>query len=66
MTPAHKDAFEWLKKHGGDGVFAEKNHQVLLAQGERAPFMRSTWNALVAAGKCEFYGKRRIRVVVQA
>ena len=65
MTPAHKEALEWLRKHGGDAVFDKFG--VALAMGETAPYMRSTWNALAKAGLVEFYnpsgkGRGRVRV----
>ncbi|TAN16305.1 MAG: hypothetical protein EPN45_02485 [Rhizobiaceae bacterium] len=63
MTRAEADALKWLFDHGGDGVFAGRDHQVLLARGETAPFMRSTWNALARLGRVEFYGKRRLRIL---
>jgi len=62
-TEAGRAALKWLAEHGGDGVFAERNHSVLLAAGERAPFMRATWNELSRLGYIEFYGKRRARLV---
>ncbi|MGS1093089.1 hypothetical protein ACVCNR_00705 [Aquamicrobium terrae] len=63
LTRSQQDALTWLKDHGGDGVFADKSHQVLYAQGEKAPFTRSTWNGLRDQGAVEFYGVRRARVV---
>lgn len=63
VSTTQRDALQWLKDHGGDGVFADKSHQVLYAQGEKAPFMRSTWNKLVAHGHAEFYDGRRLRIV---
>lgn len=62
-TEAGRAALQWLADHGGDGVFAETGNQVLLAQGERAPVMRSTWNALHKLGYVEFYGRGRARLV---
>jgi hypothetical protein len=63
LTKSQSDALKWLREHNGDGVF-ERNG-VLLAGGERAPFMRSTWNALRDAGRVEFYdNNRRVRVRV--
>lgn len=60
-TAAMWGAFVWLKNRNGDGVF-DKNH-VLVAGGEKAPVMRSTWNKLAADGLLEFYeGKKRIRL----
>lgn len=54
MTGAQREAVKWLSEHNGDGIF-DKNG-VLVAAGERAPFMRSTWNALADLGLAEFYG----------
>lgn len=64
MTKAQRDALKWLDERNGDGVF-ERNNQVLIAAGERAPFARSTWNALRDLGLVEFYGAKnnRLRVV---
>lgn len=62
MTPAQKSALKWLRNRNGDGVF-EKNRQVLVAGGERAPICRATWNRLGEQGMVEFYmDKRRLRV----
>jgi hypothetical protein len=65
-TGAQARALKWLKDRGGDGMF--DNDGVLLAMGELAPFMRSTWNALRDLGLVEFYApsaiKRRGRVRV--
>lgn len=63
MTLSETQALKWLTEHGGDGVFAGRDHQALLARGETAPFMRSTWNALATQGRVEFYGNRRLRIV---
>jgi hypothetical protein len=65
MTPAMRQALRWLLEHNSDGVF-DKNG-VLLAAGELAPFMRSTWNKLAAEGQVEFYrvnplGAQRVRI----
>ena len=54
MTEAERAALKWLCDHGGDGVFGKKS--VVLAGGEWAPFMRSTWNALRDSELVEFYG----------
>lgn len=62
MTPAQREALMWLREHNGDGVFDK--HGVLLAAGERAPFTRSTWNALRDLGAVEMYGTGRGRVRV--
>lgn len=53
MTKSQQDALNWLMGHNGTGVF-DKNG-VLLAAGELAPFMRSTWNALRDAGHVDIY-----------
>lgn len=57
-----RDAIKWLSEHGGDGVFADKSHQVLYAMGEKAPVMHRTWNALRELGLVEYYGNRRCRL----
>ena len=62
MSKSMTDAVKWLRDHGGDGVFADKSHQTLYAMGEKAPFMRLTWNQLAAIGAVEFYGNRRCRI----
>lgn len=61
LTPARRQALKWLREHNGDGLFGKDG--VLVAAGERAPFMRSTWNALRSAGLVEFYQKKRVRLV---
>jgi hypothetical protein len=61
-TGAQKSALKWLRARGGDGVFATPDRQVLLAAGERAPVMRSTWTRLIELGLVEGYGSRRLRV----
>lgn len=61
MTAAQREALIWLEQHSGDGVFDK--HGVVLAAGESAPFMRSTWNALRAMGRVEFYDRKRVRIV---
>ena len=66
MTKVQERALQWLKDHTGDGVFDRNG--VLVAAGEPAPHMRSTWNALRDAGMVEFYnpsgrGHGRCRVV---
>lgn len=68
MTKSQEAALKWLYEHNGDGCL--DRYGVVLAGGELAPFMRSTWNALRDAGFVEFYhfqgwtGRGRIRVVV--
>ena len=68
LTKSQVAALRWLKERSGDGCF--DNDGVLLAGGELAPFMRSTWNALRYAGMVEFYnpnpsgkGRGRVRVI---
>lgn len=53
MTDSQTNAINWLRQHGGDGLFDRNG--VLVAAGERAPFMRLTWNALSELGFVEFY-----------
>lgn len=61
-TGSQLSALKWLRNRNGDGVF-ERNSQVLVAAGERAPVMRSTWNRLAGLGLVEFYlARRRLRV----
>jgi len=48
---------------GGSAGIETTTRPVLLAAGERAPFMRATWNELSRLGYIEFYGKRRARLV---
>lgn len=65
MTKAQDEALKWLNEHNGTGIFDKTG--VLLAAGERAPFMRSTWNALRDAGKVDIYRSGRrgpLRVAV--
>lgn len=65
MTEAQLNALKWIAARNGEGVFDRNG--VLIAAGERAPFMRSTWNELVAQRKCEFFGgksgKARVRMI---
>lgn len=63
LSLAMREALKWFRDHGGDGCFPEVNRQVLLAQGERAPVTKSTWHKLAAAGRVEFYGHHRIRII---
>ncbi|RWF02975.1 hypothetical protein [Mesorhizobium sp.] len=64
MSPSCLSALKWLRNRNGDGVF--DRNQVLVAGGERAPVMRSTWNKLQAAELVEFYMERRRLRVTQA
>lgn len=60
-SPSCLSALKWLRNRNGDGVF--DRNQVLVAAGEKAPVMRSTWNKLFDAGLVEFYhDRRRLRV----
>lgn len=66
MTKPQAAALRWLLDRNGDGCF--DNNGVLLAAGELAPFMRSTWSRLAELGLVEFYkpagkGRGRVRVV---
>ncbi len=44
LTVAQKRALRWLYNRGGEGVF--NKNQTLLAHGELAGVMRTTWNSL--------------------
>ena len=62
MTPAQREALEWLDRHNGDGVFMRGGAgNTLIAAGEVSPVMRSTWNALAASNLVEFYGGKNNR-----
>lgn len=66
ITKIQQKALEWLRDRGGDATLDK--HGVVLACGEGAPFMRSTWNALRDAGMLEFYnptekGYGRLRLI---
>jgi len=63
LTDAQKSALKWLKNRGADGVLDRTN--CVIARGERAGVMRSTWTALERDGCVERYGKRRIKVTTQ-
>ncbi|WP_457660862.1 hypothetical protein [Sinorhizobium medicae] len=61
VTDAMKSALKWLTNRNADGVF-DKN-QVLIAAGQRAPVMRSTWSRLEKAGLVERYmNNRRMKI----
>ena len=67
LSKAERGALKWLADHNGDGMF--DNNGVLLAAGESAPVMRSTWNHLAASGHVDFYrpsgrGRGRLRITV--
>lgn len=48
LTAAQVKALRWLANRGGEGMFNKNN--VLLARGELAAVMRTTWNRLCDAG----------------
>lgn len=65
ISKAQRDALKWLAEHSGDGMFDRNG--VLLAAGESAPHVRSTWNVLRDLGLVEHYkpggaGRGRIRL----
>ncbi len=69
LTTAQRETLDWLRKHGGDGMFDRNG--VALASGESAPVVRSTWNRLAALGFVEFYnptgkGRGRLRLTERA
>lgn len=57
LTRAQKAALEWLRERGGDACFDKRG--ILFTQGQTAPVMRSTWNALAELGLVQFYGGAR-------
>lgn len=57
LTKPQESALKWLRDHGGDACFDRNG--IAFTQGETAPVMRATWNALAEAGKIEFYGGRK-------
>lgn len=65
MSEATTKALKWLAGRNADGCFDQNG--VVLAGGQTAPFMRSTWNKLRDAGLVEFYnpagkGRGRLRL----
>lgn len=61
ITDAQRAALKWLRNRGGDGVFDRT--QCLVARGQRAGVMRSTWSRLEQAGLIERYAEnRRVRI----
>lgn len=54
LTTSQRAALDWLGKRGGDAAFDRNG--IALAQGETAPVMRATWNALEVLGHVEIYG----------
>lgn len=67
LTQPQRDALKWLEDHNGDGLFDRNG--VLLAAGESAPHLRSTWNRLRDLGMVEFYnptgkGRGRCRLTI--
>ena len=64
LTEAQRAARRWRKRHHGDGIF--DNCGVLVAAGERAPHMRSTWNKLCLLRFVETYcDGKRLRIVAR-
>jgi hypothetical protein len=69
LTKAHREALKWLRDRNGDGIFDLNG--VVLAGGESAPVVRTTWNLLRDHGLVEFYkptgkGRGRIRLTAKA
>lgn len=62
-TPSQQQAAAWLRDHNSSGVFDRNG--VLLAAGETAPVMRSTWNALRDLG-CVTINRETKRVELTA
>lgn len=63
LTEAQTSALDWLAARGGDGSI--QSGERVLARGEFAPHLWTTWRALIAAGRVEEYreGKaRRLRI----
>ena len=56
VTPAQASALQWLKDRGGTGVWDRE--RVMLASGERAAVMHTTWTSLVRDGLLSRDGKR--------
>lgn len=48
LSRAEASALLWLRNRGGTGVYDKS--RVLLAQGDRAAVMHTTWNHLVDKG----------------
>lgn len=59
-TKSQLAALKWLRNRNGDGVFDRNN--VLIAAGEPAPVMLSTWKHLETMHMVERYNVRRLRV----
>lgn len=62
MSAAEANALKWLQQHNADGVF--DRHNVLMAAGERAPFMYATWQALCKQGLAQRYGQNNRRIAL--
>lgn len=56
LTEPQRAALKWLRDRGGTGMFGKEG--VLLAKGEWAPFMRSTWKVLRDEGFITLTNKR--------
>ncbi len=63
-TRVQLQALVWLNRRNGTGVFGiskkgiSSSTNVLLAAGDKGPFMRTTWNELRDLGFVVFEGKR--------
>jgi hypothetical protein len=60
LTKSQKSALLWFRNRGGDGMF--NYNGTLVAAGQLAPVMRSTWNILRDQGLLESYSRLRLRV----
>jgi hypothetical protein len=56
LTNAQQQACAWLSERSGTGLWTKNG--TLMAGGEIAPIMRSTWNVLRDAGCVEFSSGR--------
>lgn len=59
-SDAQQQACAWLAEHNGSGCWGHDG--VLIAGGERAPIMRSTWNALKSRGWVAFEKGTRVEI----
>lgn len=60
LTKSQKSAIKWLHNRNSDGVFDKTG--VLVAAGERAPIMHTTWNKLVDFGYAQKYNNNRLKL----
>lgn len=66
LTAAGRAALEWMREHGGDAavVRVKGGGRYILAQGEQAPFLPSTYRQLIDAGLAEYVdlnGRKSVR-----